>query len=168
MKVHGDLHHPNSLVLTESDYDSFIDSNPLLVTWLANQLISKTGVLIGYSLDDADFRQILAMLRTRLGRSAPSLYVLTVGASLQAIHRYERRGVKVVNLPNRRNVGFAILTELFEQSADYWEDRVTRAVTGTTASVRALFNAGRRVETAVLFLVNEEDSVCTMNMYFLD
>ena len=72
VKLHGDLHHPSSLVLTESDYDRFLDQHPLFATWLANQLINNTCVLIGYSFDDPDFRSILAQLQSRLARSFPS------------------------------------------------------------------------------------------------
>ena len=33
VKLHGDLDHPHRLVATEADYDRFISSNPLLVTY---------------------------------------------------------------------------------------------------------------------------------------
>ncbi|BET58885.1 SIR2 family NAD-dependent protein deacylase [Geobacter sp. 60473] len=57
LKLHGDIHHPNRLVVEEEDYDSFLDRYPLISTFLANLLISKTALFIGYSLDDPDFRQ---------------------------------------------------------------------------------------------------------------
>jgi hypothetical protein len=113
--LHGDLEHPSSLVLTESDYDEFLDRRPLFATWLANQLISKTGVLIGYSLDDPDFRAVLSWIRARLGRVAPDLYVFEVDADPAKIDRYERRGVRVINLQSK-NRGWAQL------------ERVVRAV----------------------------------------
>src|SRR5919108_5046963 len=43
LKLHGDLHHPTRLVLTEEDYDSFLDRFPLLATYLANLLITRTA-----------------------------------------------------------------------------------------------------------------------------
>ena len=58
LKLHGDLRHPKRLVVTESDYDGFLTEYPLIATYLANQLITKTAVFVGYSLDDPDFRQI--------------------------------------------------------------------------------------------------------------
>ena len=57
LKLHGDLHHPHRLVVTEEDYDRFLETYPLLSTYLANLLISRTALLIGYSLDDPDFSQ---------------------------------------------------------------------------------------------------------------
>ena len=62
------------MVITEDDYDNFLRDHPVLATHVAAQLVDHTAVLIGYSLDDPDMRQILALLRSRLGRlSAPSL-----------------------------------------------------------------------------------------------
>ena len=52
LKIHGDLHHPTRLVATEEDYDGFLHRYPMLATFLANLLISKTCFFIGYSLDD--------------------------------------------------------------------------------------------------------------------
>ncbi len=33
LKLHGDLHHPNKLVVTEEDYDRFLSKNPKLETY---------------------------------------------------------------------------------------------------------------------------------------
>ncbi len=155
LKLHGDVHHPGSLVLTERDYDEFSLRRPMFVTWLANQLISKTGVLIGYSLDDADFRQIIAMVRSRLGEASPDLYVIEVGADPAKIDRYRRRGVRVVNLP-WGPLGYGVLTELFDALYDYWIANFPSRLQGTTAPVRALLRAGVRVDEAVLFLLPDE------------
>lgn len=69
LKLHGDLRHPSRLVVTEADYDSFLSKYPLIATYLANLLITKTAVLIGYSLDDPDFRQVWAVVAQRLGKT---------------------------------------------------------------------------------------------------
>ena len=47
LKLHGDLNHPKRLIATEDDYDSFLIRYPLLATYLANQLITKTAVFVG-------------------------------------------------------------------------------------------------------------------------
>ena len=39
LKVHGDLHHPQRLVVTEEDYDLFLQRHPLLATYLSSLLI---------------------------------------------------------------------------------------------------------------------------------
>ena len=60
-KLHGDIHHPEHLVMTESDYDLFLSRWPLLATAITSLFISHTAVLIGYSFDDPDTRQLMAL-----------------------------------------------------------------------------------------------------------
>ena len=72
LKLHGDLRHPSRLIVTEGDYDGFLTSYPLLATYLSNQLITKTAVFIGYSLEDPDFRQIWRVVSDRLRTYSPS------------------------------------------------------------------------------------------------
>ena len=47
LKLHGDLRNPGRVVATEADYDGFLTRYPLLATYLANQLITKTAVFRG-------------------------------------------------------------------------------------------------------------------------
>jgi hypothetical protein len=98
LKLHGDLIHPHRMVVTEEDYDRFIQANPLMVTYLSNLLITRTPLFIGYSLDDTDFRQILAVIKDRLGRLRRQAYVLTFGVDEHTRKKYERRGVRCVDL----------------------------------------------------------------------
>jgi hypothetical protein len=153
VKLHGDLLYPSSLVLTESDYDRFLNQHPLFATWLANQLISNTCVLIGYSLDDPDFRSIITQLHSRLGAIPPDLYVLEVDADPVRIDRYARRGVRTVNVQSDGR-GWAILEELFSELADYWAEHVPTGVTSTTTVGRMVVRARTRLSRVILFLVN--------------
>jgi SIR2-like domain len=98
LKVHGDLNHPHRLVVAEADYDRFIGSNPLLVTYLSNLLITRTALFIGYSLDDPDFRQVLAVVTDRLGALHRQPYVLTYRSTRHERTRFERRGVRCLDL----------------------------------------------------------------------
>jgi SIR2-like domain len=124
LKLHGDLRHPNRLIVTEADYDGFLSSYPLLATYLSNQLITKTAVFIGYSLEDPDFRQIWHIVSDRLGRARRMAYTLAVNARSADIARFERRGVKVINLPgNRENYG-EVLAGAFKELREYMRDNV--------------------------------------------
>lgn len=98
LKIHGDLNHPSRVVVTEQDYDVFLEKYPLLCTYIANLLISRTPLFIGYSLEDLDFRQIWQIIGTRLGNLRRAAYALSVGIKSADIARYERRGVKVISL----------------------------------------------------------------------
>ena len=126
-KLHGDMHHPERLIATEADYDGFLARYPLLATYLANQLITKTAVLIGYSLDDPDFRQIWHVVTQRLGRTRRPAYALMVGASASEVSRFERRGVRVINIPGRKSHYGEILATTFRQLREYWLPSVIEA-----------------------------------------
>ncbi|GAA4248044.1 SIR2 family protein [Azospirillum formosense] len=124
LKLHGDLRHPSRLVATEEDYDGFLARYPLISTYLANLLIKNTAVFIGYSLDDPDFRQIWTIVSDRLGRSRRMAYSIMVDASSSDIARFERRGVKVINLPGQKSRYGSILSEAFVELREHIRDNV--------------------------------------------
>jgi hypothetical protein len=124
LKLHGDLHHPSRLIVTEEDYDGFLAKYPLIATYLSNQLITKTALFVGYSLDDPDFRQIWNIVSARLGRTRRAAYAVIVNARPADITRFERRGVKVVNLPGLRDRYGQILATAFSELHEYMRDNV--------------------------------------------
>lgn len=127
LKIHGDLHHPTRLVATETDYDRFLEKYPLLATFLANLLITRTAVLIGYSLDDPDFRQVWQVVGDRLGRSRRPAYAIAVGAKSTDVSRFERRGVRVINLASEKAQYSRVLADVFQELGDYWRSHVIPA-----------------------------------------
>lgn len=127
LKLHGDVHHPERLIATEEDYDGFVQRQPLISTYLANLLITKTAVFIGYSLDDPDLRQIFQLIKDRLGKSRRLTYAIRVAASTQEVARFERRGVRVINLPGPKSKYAEILAETFEELRRYQEAAVIPA-----------------------------------------
>jgi hypothetical protein len=131
LKLHGDLRHPKRLVVSEADYDGFLASYPLIATYLANQLITKTAVFVGYSLDDPDFRQIWHVVGDRLGKTRRMAYAILVGGRSADVARFERRGVKVVNLPGTREKYGAILAEAFAELREYRRERATSTLKPT-------------------------------------
>jgi hypothetical protein len=131
LKLHGDLRHPSRLIVSEADYDGFLASYPLLATYLANQLITKTAIFIGYSLDDPDFRQIWHVVTQRLGKTRRMAYTLAVNAKPADIARFERRGVKVINLPGTREKYGEVLATTFRELREYVRDNVIAASTVT-------------------------------------
>jgi hypothetical protein len=127
LKLHGDLHHPARLVATEIDYDRFLGRYPLIATFLANLLITRTAVLFGYSLDDPDFRQVWQVVGERLGRSRRIAYAITVGAKSTDVSRFERRGVKVINLSGSKSRYAEVLAQAFVELRDFWREKVIPA-----------------------------------------
>lgn len=125
LKLHGDVHHPQRMVLTEDDYDDFLRKEPLISTYLAATLIDRTAILVGYSLDDPDMRQLLALVSARLGRMARPLWTIQVDAPGHVVDRYQRRNVRVINLQKKRGARIGhVLEEFFKALRAYWQEEL--------------------------------------------
>jgi hypothetical protein len=59
-KVHGTIHDPRSLVLTESDYHRLAFQNPSYKRLLSIIFMTKTVLMLGFSFSDPDLIEILA------------------------------------------------------------------------------------------------------------
>jgi len=127
LKLHADLHHPTRMVVTETDYDLFLNKYPLVATYLANLLITRTAVLIGYSLDDPDLRQVWQVVGERLGQARGMAYAIVVGVNPTDVRRFERRGIRVINLPGASSRYSDVLTRAFSELGDYWRERLIPA-----------------------------------------
>lgn len=136
LKFHGDIDFPDRMVATEEDYDKFLNQNPMMATYLSNLLITRTPLFIGYSLDDDDFRQIWQIIKNRLGKMVRQAYVIKVNCSETEKTRYERRGVKVVNIDGNPNDYPQILANLFNEIKTYWDDSIKTV--GSNASMSEL------------------------------
>ena len=152
LKLHGDLHHPNRLVVTEEDYDAFIARFPLLATHLSSLLIGHTALFIGYSLDDPDFRQIWQIVKERLGALRRPAYVVQVAAAPHAVARYERRGVKVVNLPKIGTRSYAeTIEEALRELREFWSSQVIALSTATEPEPQAELTLPPEAQTRLAF-----------------
>lgn len=149
LKIHGDINFPDRIIVTEKDYARFITRFPLLVTYLANLLITRTPLFIGYRLDDYDFRQIWTIIGKRLGRLRRHAYAIEVAASPSTIARYGRRGVQVVNLPGRREDFGQILTETFLQLNQFLATRCLPPVIPPCAALSVPIDVGSGNEAAL-------------------
>lgn len=124
LKLHGDLHHPQRLIVTEEDYDLFLQRYPLLATHLSSLLIERTAVLVGYSLNDYDFRQVWQVVGERLGKMRRPAYSLAVNPRPAEVAGFERRGVKVIRLPGPKSKYSEILAKTFDELREYWTSNV--------------------------------------------
>ena len=77
-KVHGDLHTPESIVLTQSDYDSFRHERRLFSDLLLASMICNVFLFVGYSFIDDNIRLLRRILSRRAGNSLRKSYGLFV------------------------------------------------------------------------------------------
>lgn len=72
VKMHGSIERPDSIVLTERDYQEFFERLPNLVDMLLYFFATRTFLFVGYSLADPNFKQmylqVTRRLRDRYGR----------------------------------------------------------------------------------------------------
>jgi hypothetical protein len=156
VKAHGDLNNEPVLVATEEDYDEFLIKRPLLATYLGNLLITRVGLLIGYSFSDRNWRELLAAVRSRLGRSRQALYALAVDSDVTTAERFRRRGVQLIDVPSEGMSYSDTLRRVFEQMrshiAKHGLDGSTIKDEGALEELRAVDPVENRL---CLFLVPE-------------
>ncbi len=141
LKFHGDLRHPDELVVTEDDYDGFLRRNPLLTTYLSWWLLAREPVFIGYSLDDADLREILTLLRERLGRMTRPAWAILAADPGNEAPKFERRGIRPIVLDENPEADRAeVLAKFFTELRETWEHwtapRLEARTDATTAELR--------------------------------
>lgn len=132
IKLHGDFNHPEKMVVTEMDYDTFIDKNKILSTYISNIFITKTLLLIGYSFDDNDLRTLWQIIGSRLGRLHTPAYVVLVDASPIEVSRFERRGIKVISLQGSKSNYPEILTDFFSEIKELINEKIPEQLIFTT------------------------------------
>lgn len=132
IKLHGDFNHPEKMVVTELDYDTFIDRNKILSTYVSNLFITKTLLLVGYSFDDNDLRTLWQIIGSRLGRLATPAYVVLVDASPIEISRFERRNIKVINIRGNKSNYPEILADFFNEIKELINDKIPEQIIFTS------------------------------------
>lgn len=130
IKLHGDFNHPNRMIITEEDYDKYLNNNKILATYVSNLFITKTLFLVGYSFEDYDIRGIWQIVNDRLGKLNRLGYCVMVDANKTEISRFERRNIKVINLPGKKENYSEILYQLFKEIKMFIEEeRIDRIET---------------------------------------
>lgn len=125
IKMHGDLRHEEHVVVTQDDYDRFLDRYPVISTHLSAMLITRTALFLGYSLTDPDFIHIREVVRSRLGKFQRMSYIIQFNQSAKSIEKMLDEHLHVINLKIRRGETQGIvLAEFFR---DMQKELDTRA-----------------------------------------
>lgn len=114
VKMHGDLRHEEHVVITQDDYESFLERYPVISTHLSAMLITRTALFLGYSLTDPDFNHIREVVRSRLGKFQRMSYIIQFNQSEKNIEKMLDGHLHVINLKLRRGETHgAALSEFF-------------------------------------------------------
>lgn len=113
VKIHGCITQPHTIVATQSDYESCIAANPLLFNKVRDLMATKTFLFTGFSLKDADFREIWDTITNSLGRFSKLAYALDPFATDDDITYWSQRGINIFRVRD---------TEFLEGLRDHFVD----------------------------------------------
>ncbi|MCA9827523.1 MAG: SIR2 family protein [Nitrosopumilus sp.] len=125
IKIHGDFTHHRDIVITQEDYENFLDRHPVLATNLAAWLSTKTPLFIGYSLSDSHFQQLRHILKKQLRDFMNKGYIVLFDADEKKINEYENDDLIVINLKTKDTTREKVLLEFLCQIQDYVSIRDT-------------------------------------------
>ena len=97
-KLRGSLDRPESLVLTEDDYDEFSDDQASISLVLQALLARKTIVFAGYDLADANFRRLHRKVTADLDGFGRRSYAFTMTATATVTRWCQRRGIELIRI----------------------------------------------------------------------
>lgn len=98
VKMHGDLRHEEHVVVTQDDYNRFLERYPVISTHLSAMLITRTALFLGYSLTDPDFMHVREVVRSRLGKFQRMSYIIQFNQSEKSIEKMLDEHLHVINL----------------------------------------------------------------------
>ena len=114
VKMHGDIRHEEHFVITRGDYDTFLETYPVVATHLSAMLIVRTALFLGYSRTDSDFLQIQSVIKSRLGKFQRMPYIIQFDATPAEIEAGLDENLHVVNIATEGNSNRAeLLTDFF-------------------------------------------------------
>jgi SIR2-like protein/uncharacterized protein DUF4145 len=98
IKMHGDLLHEEHIIVTQSDYETFMEQYPVVATHLSAMLITRTPLFVGYSLSDPDFDNIRRVVRSRLGTFERMAYIVQFDVAEHEIESALRDKLHIISL----------------------------------------------------------------------
>lgn len=75
-KMHGDVEHPESAVLTKDDYEGYFREHEPFVTALSGDLVQKTLLFLGFSFSDPNIDYVMSRVRVTLRRRPKHHYCI--------------------------------------------------------------------------------------------
>ena len=122
IKMHGDLRHEEHIIVTQNDYDHFLERYPVVATHLSAMLITRTPLFLGYSLSDPDFQNIRNVVRSRLGAFERMAYVVQFDVLPEQKEQALRDRVHIISLTSdaslNRDELLAALFEAIQENLD--------------------------------------------------
>ncbi len=99
-KVHGDLKEPDSIIITDSDYQNFfkLDSeNGVYWTVIKERLSTNCILFLGYNLDDPNISVIFDKITDELGANRKECFLVAPNLAKHKINNLSRKGIHYID-----------------------------------------------------------------------
>lgn len=104
IKLHGDIDHPNSIILTRTDYASYESRHREFEMELQQSINNSTVLFIGFGVRDPNFRRIYQNARTLYDSGKRLAYAVMVGTNSVEERLWEEDGLKIISLKKYADV----------------------------------------------------------------
>jgi NAD-dependent SIR2 family protein deacetylase len=108
VKLHGDIDHPSSLVLTRTDYSQFQRRRQDFVKELQVSVNDHTVLFIGFGLRDSNFRRIYDDARQLYDSTKHTAYALMTAANGVERGLWEHDGLIILSVDNHDDIPKAL------------------------------------------------------------
>jgi len=98
IKVHGDIDHPRSIVLTRSDYAAYAARHREFVDLLQTSINGRTMLFIGFGLRDLNFRRIYSDARNFFDSTNRQSYAFMTGTNAVERQIWHDEGLTILPL----------------------------------------------------------------------
>lgn len=103
VKLHGDIAHPDEIVLTRDDYEEFFQQRPAMALLLEGLLLNQTFFFVGYGLRDPNFRQIhgriVRMLREAHRPAFATTFETSGGSGPYLVEQWANKQINLISVP---------------------------------------------------------------------
>jgi hypothetical protein len=113
VKLHGDRLDPDTIVISEADYNNYSQRFPLVRNKLLSLLAEKTFLFLGYSISDPDFKQLQAEVAFYLKEYNREAYAVLFDVDSFVVSDLRRRNIMVIPLTAAAPSDYTSRTEDF-------------------------------------------------------
>ena len=119
-KIHGDLSNPDSIIITESDYNNFfskdIEQNTIWSV-IKGIIATKSILFIGYGLEDTNIQVIFNKIRNKIGENGKECYFVAPNISTTKSIKLDKARIHPISLTGEK---------LFEELIEYLKKNIKK------------------------------------------
>jgi hypothetical protein len=98
IKLHGCISQPNTMVMTEKDYESFLKKrlDSTICTKVRDLMATKTFLFLGYSLKDSSFEALQEYILSKMGKYTRCSYAVLPNPTNEDIESAREKGIEII------------------------------------------------------------------------